>query len=166
VYNRYAESARTNWALNFANADPAHRAEWSGLLGPTGIGLILRSIRTDYKFPMKWPDHVTVLHKLRSKPMPDSDHFKLDVLILSELHRRPAARCLEDIVVYDYTKGRKAPLKPFMFNKFMETWELQESAKQMYGERVTDLIARVRGLEKSSWDREGAEEDLGTAANP
>lgn len=50
VYNRYAESARVNWALNFAAADPAHRAEWLELMTPKGIGLILRSIRTDYKF--------------------------------------------------------------------------------------------------------------------
>lgn len=50
VYNRYAESARVNWALNFAADDPEHKAEWKELMGPTGIGLILRSIRTDYKF--------------------------------------------------------------------------------------------------------------------
>jgi hypothetical protein len=40
--------------------------------------------------PMKWPDRVTVLHKLRDRPEVDTDHFILDVLILSELHRRPA----------------------------------------------------------------------------
>jgi acyl-CoA thioesterase FadM len=50
VYNRYAESARVNWALNFAASDPEHKAEWKELIAPTGIGLILRSIRTDYKF--------------------------------------------------------------------------------------------------------------------
>lgn len=50
VYNRYAESARVNWGLNFATMDPAHTAEWTQLMTPTGIGLILRSIRTDYKF--------------------------------------------------------------------------------------------------------------------
>ncbi|KAF2470396.1 uncharacterized protein BDR25DRAFT_287301 [Lindgomyces ingoldianus] len=167
VYNRYAESARVNWALNFAHVlDPTHRAEWSGLLGPSGIGLILRSIRTDYKFPMKWPDHVTVLHKLRNRPESDTDHFILDVLILSELHRRPAARCVEDIVVYDYTKGRKAPLRPFMVNKFRETWEMQEQAKEMYGNRVMLLIKRVRELERCSWDRPNAKEDFGSAANP
>lgn len=50
VYNRYAESARVNWVLNFAASDPGHKAEWKELIAPTGIGLILRSIRTDYKF--------------------------------------------------------------------------------------------------------------------
>lgn len=113
---------------------------------------------------MKWPDRVTVLHKLRSEPKLDTDHFILDVLILSELHRRPAARCVEDIVVYDYQSAKKAPLRPFMVEKFKETWLLQEQAKKHYGNKVTDLIRRVRELEKGSWDRVDAKEDLGTEA--
>jgi hypothetical protein len=39
-----------NWALNFAASDPEHKAEWKELMTSNGIGLILRSIRTDYKF--------------------------------------------------------------------------------------------------------------------
>lgn len=50
MYNRYAESARVNWTLNFAAGDPQHRAEWLELMTPKSIGLILRSIKTDYKF--------------------------------------------------------------------------------------------------------------------
>ncbi|KAF2868999.1 thioesterase-like superfamily-domain-containing protein [Massariosphaeria phaeospora] len=167
IYNRYAESARVNWALNFANTiDPAHKSEWTGLVTPSGIGMILRSIRTDYKFPMKWPDRVTVLHKLRNKPTSDTDHFILDVMILSEVHRRPAARCVEDIVIYDYKGARKMPLQPFMVDKFKETFELQEQAKETYGKRVTELTERVRELEQDSWDRPDAKEDFGSAENP
>lgn len=50
MYNRYAESARVNWTLNFAASDPTHKAEWMALMTPRSIGLILRSITTDYKF--------------------------------------------------------------------------------------------------------------------
>lgn len=50
MYNRYAESARVNWTLNFAASDPKHKAEWLELVTPNSIGLILRSIKTDYKF--------------------------------------------------------------------------------------------------------------------
>ena len=50
MYNRYAESARVNWTLNFAASDPQHRVEWLELMTPKSIGLILRSIKTDYKF--------------------------------------------------------------------------------------------------------------------
>lgn len=50
MYNRYAESARVNWTLNFAAMDPTHKKEWLELMSPKSIGLILRSIKTDYKF--------------------------------------------------------------------------------------------------------------------
>lgn len=30
--------------------DPEHRTEWTNLVGPRGIGLILQSIKVDYKF--------------------------------------------------------------------------------------------------------------------
>lgn len=50
MYNRYAESARVNWTLNFAAQDPKHKQEWLELVSPKSIGLILRSIKTDYKF--------------------------------------------------------------------------------------------------------------------
>lgn len=106
---------------------------------------------------------ITVLHKLRTKPATDADHFILDVLILSEVHRRPAARCVEDIVVYNYTKAKKSALPPFMIDKFRETFDLQEQAKEKNGERVQRLLDRVRRLEQESWDREGAVEDMGSA---
>ena len=95
--------------------------------------------------------------------MGDTDSFVLDVLILSELHQRPAARCVEDIVVYDYQKGKKIPLQPFMADAFRETWRLQEEAKKRNSERVNGLLDRVRTLEKDTWDRADAVEDLGSA---
>jgi hypothetical protein len=50
MYNRYAESARVNWTRNFAASDPVHKKQWMELITPKGVGLILRSITTDYKF--------------------------------------------------------------------------------------------------------------------
>lgn len=51
MYVRYAETARVNWTRNFAvYHDPAHQKQWLGLMGSTGIGLILKSIKVDYKF--------------------------------------------------------------------------------------------------------------------
>ena len=108
---------------------------------------------------------VTVLHKLRNKPSQDSDHFILDVMILSEAQRRPAARCIEDIVVYDYRTARKSPLPDFMVDKFQETFKLQEQTKAENSSRVKTLLDRVRALEKSSWDRPDAKEDFGSAGD-
>lgn len=114
---------------------------------------------------MKWPDRVTVLHKLRSEPELDTDSFIMDVIILSELHRRPAARCVEDIVVYDYKKGKKTPLRPFIVEQFKETFRLQEEAKRKNGDRVKYLLDRVREIEQASWDRPDAQEDFGSAVS-
>lgn len=114
---------------------------------------------------MTWPDRVTVLHKLRSEPSNETDSFVLDVIIMSELHRRPAARCVEDIVVYDYRRGKKAPLPRFMLDQFRKTFALQEAAKKKHGKRVNELHKQVRELETGSWDRPDAEEDFGSA-NP
>lgn len=50
-YFRYAESARVNWITNFAlHADPAHRAQWSELMTPKSTGLIMRTLKSEFKF--------------------------------------------------------------------------------------------------------------------
>lgn len=165
TYTRYAESARIQWAWNFAvHVDPNHKSEWRGLWAPSGDGLILRSIRTDYKFPMTWPDKVSVYHKLRSPPSPSDDSFILDVIILFEQQQRAAARCEEDIVIYDYKKGNKTPMRPFMLEAFKTTFELQEQARAQNSERILELLRQVETLEKESWDRKDAQEDFGHAA--
>ena len=112
---------------------------------------------------MKSPDYISVYHKLAAEPTEKMDSFILDVIILSELHQRPAARCVEDIVVYDYQAAKKAPLKPFMVSTFQETWRLQQEAKKRNSDRVKALLDEVRALEQESWDRADAVEDLGVA---
>ena len=49
-YNYWAESARVNWIENFANQDALNHKAWSELLTPRGDGLILKSIKTYFKF--------------------------------------------------------------------------------------------------------------------
>lgn len=113
--------------------------------------------------PMAWPDRISVYHKLRAAPTASTDSFSLDVLILSERHQRPAARCVEDLVLYDYRRGVKTPLRDFMVDKFVETFELQEQSRLRNERRVRDLLQRVQGLEKQTWDRADAVEDMGKA---
>lgn len=114
---------------------------------------------------MTFPDRVTVYHKLRSLPKSDDDSFHLDVIILSEKHRCPAARCVEDIVLYDYRTARKIELgsQPFMLEAFQNTFRLQEEAKEGWRRRTVELAENVRELERESWDRPDAKEDLGSA---
>jgi hypothetical protein len=112
---------------------------------------------------MRYPDHITVYHKLGTKPEAGKDVFIWDVVILSELHQRIAARVYEDCVYYDYRAGKRTPLKPFMVDVLGETWRLQEEAKRVNSQRVNGLLERVRKLELDSWDKEGAVEDMGSA---
>lgn len=90
----------------------------------------------------------------------------LDVLILSERHQRPAARCEEDIVVYDYRRGGKSPLRHFMVDTFRKTFALQEEAKWQNVAAIRELLQKVQQLEKSSWDRTDAVEDMGSSPCP
>ncbi|KAE8387899.1 thioesterase-like superfamily-domain-containing protein [Aspergillus alliaceus] len=166
TYARYAETARVYLTRNFAtHIDPDHKKEWMNIVGSTGIGLILRSIKIDYKFPMTYPDEVTVYHKLVQDPASHShkDAFHLQAVIISEARQRPAARVSEDIVLYDYRQGKKTDMPPFILEQFRSTWELQEKAKKFWQQRILEIEARVRTLEVESWDRDDAVEDIGSA---
>ncbi|KAL9476398.1 hypothetical protein ACSS6W_006239 [Trichoderma asperelloides] len=151
IYNRFAESGRVNWTRKLAQfTDPKYEQEWYDLMTPKGTGLILASIRTDFKFPMTFPDRITVLHKLVTKPDYSSDRFYLDVVVYSEQQRRPAAKCFEDIVVYDYKAAKKAPLKPFMVDELRATFDLQEQRKQDTEKKIAELHAFVEEVESSA----------------
>lgn len=98
---------------------------------------------------MKYPDKITVYHKLTD--IPDPSTFELQVLILSEAHQRAAARCYETIVTYDYKQNRKTPgLPPFIAEQFDETRKLQEEARTKWQRQVLDIEKRVSALEKGA----------------
>ncbi|KAL4933866.1 thioesterase family protein [Aspergillus undulatus] len=167
TYVRYAETARVYFTRNFAlHIDPAHKAEWMNLVSNRGLGIILRSIKIDYKFPMQYPDKVTVYHKLVHDPSSSQSTqyaFHLQAMILSEGKQRPAARVHEDLVTYDYKLGKKAAIPPFLMEQLKSTWELQEEAKKQWRQRILEIEERVRRLEVESWDRADAVEDTGSA---
>ncbi|OAL70617.1 hypothetical protein A7D00_4945 [Trichophyton violaceum] len=174
MYVRYAETGRVNWSRNIAlHHDPENSKEWSQLMGSTSVGYILKSIKVDFKFPMMFPDQISVYHKLSNEPPAPNDpnprHFSnlhLDVLIMSEAKQRPAARCEEDVVLYDYRIAKKLNILPtWMLVQYRKLWEAQEVAKQANREKVKDIERRVRELEVGTWDREGAVESMGSAAS-
>ncbi len=164
MYVRFAESGRCNWIRNYSrHIDPQHKQQWEELLSNRSIGLILKSITVDFKFPMTWPDRISVYHKLRSRPDEQTESLVLDVLIMSEVKQRPAARCLEDVVVYDYRAGKKTTFEPFMLEQLKQTFDLQEAAKTENRAKILQFEEQVRRIEKGSWDRPDAKEDLGNA---
>jgi acyl-CoA thioesterase FadM len=163
-YVRYAESGRVNWIRNIGTLiDPLNKAQWHGLVTNRGYGLILKSITVDFKFPMTWPDKICVYHKLRARPTESTESMLLDVVILSELYQRPAARCLEDVVVYHYPTAKRSPLAPFMLKQFQDIFEIQEVSMKNNQAKLRSIEERVRILETQTWDRPDAKEDFGNS---
>jgi hypothetical protein len=115
---------------------------------------------------MTYPDRISVYHKLRVDPSssstPDSA-FALDCIVLSHNARRIAARLEEDIVIYDYSKARKTAMPDYMVALFGETFRMQQQEMSRARGRIWELIDEVEELERETWDREDAVEDVGGA---
>ncbi|GAP83992.2 putative thioesterase thiol ester dehydrase-isomerase protein [Rosellinia necatrix] len=163
-YIRYAESARVNWIRHFAIQDPEHQDAWRDLMMPKTIGLIMQSIKADYKFPMTAPDTISVYQRLRAPPGPTDTALLLECVVLSHNHRRIAARTTEEIAIYDYREARKAVLPGFMIDVFRDTWRRQEERAEEARRSIWGLLDEVRSLERETWDRADAVEDFGAAA--
>lgn len=115
---------------------------------------------------MTYPDTVSVYHKLRNRPSADPapTSMFLDCMVLSHRHQRVSARTEEDIVIYDYRLARKTEIPAFMRDVLEQTYDMQEEATARARARIWELIGAVEKLEKETWDREDAQEDLGSAA--
>jgi hypothetical protein len=117
---------------------------------------------------MTSPDKITVYQRLVPDPnsfLSRQSAFQLQVLILSEAKQRPAARCHEDIVTYDYKKNQKTHnLPPFVMDQFKVIYELQEQAQREWQQQIAEIENRVRTLELESWDRVDAIEDNGSSS--
>jgi hypothetical protein len=74
--------------------------------------------------------------------------------VLSEKHQRVAARCLEDIVVYNYKpagpeqKPGKAPIPEFIKEVFEETLKQQKEAQEDATEEIYDIHHQINNLEQ------------------
>ncbi|KAI1138523.1 thioesterase-like superfamily-domain-containing protein [Hypoxylon sp. FL0543] len=162
-YIRYAESARVNWIIHFASVDLPNSVRWRELMTPKSTGLIMKSIKAEYKFPMTYPDTISAYHKLRSLPSASDTSLVLDCVILSHNHKRVAARTEEDVVVYDYKAARKTAVPSFALDVFRDVWRRQEEEIRRARTRIWSLVRDVEALEKETWDRKDAVEDLGVA---
>lgn len=113
---------------------------------------------------MTYPDKVSVYHKLRDHPdsAPSPTSIRLDAIVLSHRHRRPAAIVAEDVVVYDYKAAKKTEVRPFMKEVLAKTYDLQVQEKLRARNRIWELMNAVTQLEKETWDRADAVEDMGS----
>ncbi|KAL3590785.1 hypothetical protein FPOAC2_12987 [Fusarium poae] len=147
MYNKYAETGRVKFIHNQSeDATEEEKPQWIDLPTPRGLGLILKSIKTEYKFPLEFPDRITVFYKLLEAPTYESTSLKKEAWILSETHRRLAAKCIEDTAIYDYRIAKKSVLKPFMVEKLQQTFKLQQEREKKYTEEANKLIKAVEEL--------------------
>ncbi|KAF4450011.1 hypothetical protein F53441_6795 [Fusarium austroafricanum] len=147
IYNRYVETGRVYFIRKHGEeAPPEEKPHWDDLPTPRSLGLILKSITTEYKFPLEFPDMITVLYKLREAPTSESSSLKMEALVLSEKHRRVAARCIDETTIYDYTTRKKSVLKPFMVEKFQETFKKQEEYRVKQTYRARQVVAAAQEL--------------------
>ncbi|KAF7558597.1 hypothetical protein G7046_g5569 [Stylonectria norvegica] len=148
-YNRYVESARVNWILHHGrDTSPEQESKWVELVTSRGLGVILQSIKTEFKFPMEFPDRVSVVYKLLEPPTHDSTELHLEAWVLSEKYRRVAAKCVDKVAIYDYKVSKKAALQPFMVDKFKETFEAQNKCKQRYDAEIRSLFTAIAHIEQ------------------
>ncbi|KAF5691275.1 hypothetical protein FDENT_3509 [Fusarium denticulatum] len=134
-------------SMHSSDAAEHHKAQWDDLVTPRSLGLILKSITTEYKFPLEFPDHITVLYKLAEAPTNESTSLKMEAWILSEQYRRLAARCIDDTAIYDYTTAKKTVLKPFMVEKFQQTFSIQQANQKKYTEQAKQAIEAAKELQ-------------------
>ncbi len=98
VYFRYFESGRIAYF---------ERLELMAQMKETGVGPILGSASCRFKFPLTYPDTISV--GVRVTEM-GQDRFTMAFRVVSHRHQRVAAEGDGLIVVYDYRAGRKAPI--------------------------------------------------------
>lgn len=62
--------------------------------------------------------------------------------------------------MYDYKAAGKTSMPGYMVDLFQQTWEMQERVTLGARTRIWGLIEAVERLEKETWDRSDAVEDV------
>ncbi|KAJ0138241.1 hypothetical protein CTA2_1928 [Colletotrichum tanaceti] len=67
--------------------------------------------------------------------------------ILSDQHRRIAAKVIDETAIYDYAAAKVSVLRPFMVDKLRRTFAMQEEARGKYAKEARKAIEAVEELE-------------------
>lgn len=168
AYVRFAESSRVHWLSGIPppGSSAEQKRQWMDSCTPKGLGVILKSITIDYKYPLTFPDHFTIYHRLKEPVSENASPTKIlfSSLLLSTAAQRPSARIQEEIVVFDYRIQKSARLPEHMLNVLRARWEEQEQTKARWEKRAKQLEEMVEGLENKSWNKQGAVEDVGKSS--
>ncbi|MGA8259755.1 MAG: thioesterase family protein [Arenicellales bacterium] len=97
-YLRYFESGRIAYFEALELAD---------FFGTTGVGPILAETSCRYRFPLTYPDKISVGVRTESV---GEDRFTQQYILVSHRHCRVAATGDGTIVTFDYTASQKSPI--------------------------------------------------------
>jgi hypothetical protein len=114
--------------------------------------------------PLTHPSRITLHHRLTLPPAAFSTSttsITLACAVLSTTHHRPAARVTEEVLPYDYRAGQVATLPPWMVAVFRQAAAEEEAERACWAARRAELEGWVEELERGSWNRAGAVEDMG-----
>lgn len=98
MYFRYLESSRIAYC---------ERLNYFELMDETGIGPILASTQCRFKFPLTYPDTVSVGAKVAEI---EQERFFMKYRIVSHRHARTVAEGDGVIVSFNYRENKKAPI--------------------------------------------------------
>ncbi|KFA49935.1 hypothetical protein S40293_01231 [Stachybotrys chartarum IBT 40293] len=148
VYNKWAESGRVNWLQKIATKNsPKPDAQYTKIMNTNGVSLIMKSIKTEYKFPVTFPDQINVVYKLTQAPKADSTSLFLEAAIYSSRNRRLAAKCYEELVVYNYRKAERATLPSWLYAGLRDVWNMQGEAVEWAEKEIRELLRRFEEFE-------------------
>lgn len=108
IYFRYFENARVAYSAKIGLHE---------ILKQTGIGPILGSVRCTYKFPLTYPDTISVGAKVISL---EEDRFTMKHLVVSHRHQKVAAEGDGVIVMYDYNQAQKTKVPDLVRQRLHE----------------------------------------------
>jgi acyl-CoA thioester hydrolase len=108
IYFRYFESARIAY---FTEAGIIE------FMSAQKLGPILASTSCQYKFPLSYPDQLSI--GARTTQI-EEDQFSMEYIVVSHQHKRIAAKGEGRIVYYDYAKSQKTAIPEPIRQKILQ----------------------------------------------
>jgi len=100
-YVRFVESSRIQWMTRLGE-EVGGKAAAADLIAGRGVGIILKSVKVDFKCPVTYPDTLLISHRARPTDPKSSTQFNHDGMIYSYAQRRVVATSESVLVWYDY----------------------------------------------------------------
>ncbi|KAG5361214.1 hypothetical protein CJU90_2592 [Yarrowia sp. C11] len=118
VYLAWFETARVNMFLKWGT-------DFQRFMSGQSIAPVMRSVNLAWRFPIKFPDQVTVVHKIDQIL---DDRFILKGVVVGHKSKKVCARIEEVIVAVDYTKGATKCSIPDDMREFLERKKREQGA--------------------------------------